>query len=457
LKYQTIDPTNNKLIKTYQNHDDAFVESSLAAAHALYKSEWSKGPIQPRVKVLEKLADLIDARKEELAQIVVQEMGKLIGDARDEVWIIAEIARYYARNAEKFLAPVKHESSLGEAWTEHHPIGVILAVEPWNFPYYQLMRVLAPNLAAGNPVLAKHAISVPHCATIFEQLVNEAGAPKGAWTNLFVDAEQVANIIADDRVQGAAFTGSERAGAAIAAQAGKYLKKTTLEMGGNDVFVVLDDADLEKAVEIGVFSRLHISGQECISAKRFVLHEKIADQFIEKFTAAMADVKIGDPLDESTKLGPLSSAQARDNLAQQVKRAVDNGAQITLGGNVVEGPGNYFEPTILRNISRENPAYWEEFFGPVAQIYVVKDDDAAVELANDSRFGLAGVVFSSNIERAKSLASRIETGAIWINTFASTAPELPFGGVKRSGYGRELSELGIKEFVNQKLVLVKRD
>ncbi|MEP7455044.1 NAD-dependent succinate-semialdehyde dehydrogenase [Phyllobacterium sp. SB3] len=456
MAYQTINPTTNELVKTYPNHTDADIEAALAAAHKLYKSAWSKGPIQPRLQVLERLADLIDARKEELAKIVTQEMGKLISDSRDEVWIIAEIARFYARNAERFLAPVSIDSALGDAWVEHHPIGVMLVVEPWNFPFYQLMRVFAPNLAAGNPVLAKHASIVPHCATVFEELVREAGAPEGAWANLFITSDQVAKIIADDRVQGAAMTGSEGAGSAIAAQAGKHLKKSTLEMGGNDVFVVLDDADLDKAIEAGVFSRLHISGQECICAKRIVLHEKIADTFLERFTSAMASVKIGDPMDEATKLGPLSSADASVNLAKQVQRALDAGATLHLGGKPIAGSGNFFEPTILTNVTRDNPAYFEEFFGPVAQIYVVQNDDEIVELANDSRFGLAGVVFSQDIERAKSLASRIETGAIWINTFASTAPELPFGGVKRSGYGRELSELGIKEFVNQKLVLVSK-
>lgn len=456
MAYQTINPATNELIKTYPEHSDQQVEEALAAAHKLYKSEWSKGPIQPRLEVLRKLADLIDSRAEELAQISTREMGKLIGESREEVWIIAVIARYYADNAERFLAPTPIQSGLGDAWIEHHPIGVLVAVEPWNFPYYQLMRVLAPALAAGNPVLAKHAPIVPHCASIFAELVHEAGAPRGAWTNLFISNEQVASLIADDRVQGAAMTGSERAGSAIAAQAGKYLKKSTLEMGGNDVFVVLDDSDLDKAIEAGVFSRLHIAGQECICAKRFVLHEKIADVFLERFTAALKAAKIGDPSDEGTRLGPLSSAAARNSLAKQVNNAVAHGATLHLGGKPIEGKGNFFEPTILTNVRRDNPAYFEEFFGPVAQIYVVKNDDEIVELANDSHFGLAGVIFSKNIERAKKLASRIETGAIWINTFASTAPELPFGGVKHSGYGRELSELGIKEFVNQKLVLVSR-
>lgn len=456
MAYQTINPTTNELIKTYPEHTDQQVEESLAAANKLYKSEWSKGPIQPRLDVLRRLADIIESRAEELAQICTQEMGKLIGESREEVWILSVIARYYADNAEQFLAPTPIKSGLGDAWIEHHPIGVLVAVEPWNFPYYQLMRVLAPALAAGNPVLAKHAPIVPHCASVFEEMVTAAGAPRGAWTNLFISDEQVAALIADDRVQGAAMTGSERAGSAIAAQAGKHLKKTTLEMGGNDVFVVLDDSDLDKAIEAGVFSRLHIAGQECICAKRFVLHEKIADTFLERFTAALKSAKIGDPSDTGTRLGPLSSAAARDNLAKQVNKAVEHGATLHLGGKATEGKGNFFEPTILTNVNRDNPAYFEEFFGPVAQIYVVKSDDEVVELANDSHFGLAGVIFSKNTERAKKLASRIETGAIWINTFASTAPELPFGGVKRSGYGRELSELGIKEFVNQKLVLVSK-
>jgi len=454
MAYQTINPTTNELLKTYANHTDADIEAALDTAHKLYKSQWSKGPIQPRLQVLERLADLIDARKEELARIATVEIGKLISDARDEVWIIAEIARYYARNAEKFLAPSKIDSQLGEAWVENHPIGVLLAVEPWNFPYYQLMRVFAPAMAAGNPVVAKHASIVPHCASVFEELVNEAGAPKGAWKNLFITSTQVANIIADERVQGAAMTGSEGAGSAIAAQAGKYLKKSTLEMGGNDVFVVLDDADLEKAVEIGVFSRLHISGQECICAKRFVLHENIADEFLARFTTAMATVTIGDPLDVSTKLGPLSSAEAVKGLSKQVERALQNGATPHLGGKAIAGKGNFFEPTILTDVTRDNPAYFEEFFGPVAQIYVVKNDEELVKLANDSNYGLGGSLFTKDMKRARKLATQIETGMLYVNSPSDTAPELPFGGVKRSGFGRELSDLGIKEFVNQKLVVL---
>lgn len=457
MSYQTINPASNKLVKTWTDHNDQQVEQALKTADDLYHSSWSKGDIQPRLQVLKKMADLIDGRVEELAKTASVEMGKLINQSRGEVQLCAQIARYYAENAERFLAPTRYPSELGEAWVENHPIGVLVAVEPWNFPFYQLMRVLAPNLAAGNPVLAKHAANVPHCATLFEELVTEAGAPKGAWTNLFISNDQVASLIADDRVQGAALTGSERAGSAVAQQAGKYLKKTTLELGGNDVFVVLDDCDLDKAVKAGVGARLSNCGQVCTAAKRFIVHEKVADAFFEKFTQAFREVKIGDPLDESTTLGPLSSSTARDTLVKQVEQAVSKGAKLHIGGKVVAGEGCFYEPTILSGITRDNPAYFEEFFGPVAQVYVVKDDEEVVKLANDSHYGLGGAVFSKDIARAKKLASRIETGMVYINSASDTSAELPFGGVKRSGYGRELSDLGIKEFVNQKLVVVSND
>lgn len=456
MAYKTVNPANNKLIKEYPSHTDADVEAALSTADALYHSDWSKGSIDKRLAVLHKLADLIDSRSEELAKIASEEMGKLIAQSRGEVKLCAQIARYYADNAKQFLAPVKYPSEMGEAWVEHHPIGVVMAVEPWNFPYYQLMRVLAPNLAAGNPVIAKHASIVPHCAEAFAHLVREAGAPDGAWTNLFISSDQVANIIADDRVQGAALTGSEKAGSVVAAQAAKHIKKSTLELGGNDVFVVLDDADLEKAVKIGVNARLANAGQVCTAAKRFIVHEKVAEQFLTKYTEAFRNIKIGDPLDESTRLGPLSSKEALETLTKQVGEAVKNGATLHFGGKPVQREGSFFEPTILTNITRDNPAYFEEFFGPVAQIYVVKNDDEAVNLANDSHYGLGGAVFSKDIDRAKKMASKIETGMVWINWLTDTAAELPFGGVKRSGYGRELSDLGIKEFVNQKLVVIRR-
>jgi succinate-semialdehyde dehydrogenase / glutarate-semialdehyde dehydrogenase len=457
LPYRSVNPATGEVITTFANHTDAELQSALSVAHSLYKSAWSKGPIQPRLEVLSRLACLLDDRTEELARILTQEMGKRISEARSEVGLTAEIAHYYATNASTFLAPSKIPTPQGDAWVEYHPLGVIVAVEPWNFPYYQLVRVAVPNIAIGNPVLAKHASIVPRAAVAFQDVVTAAGVPPGAWTNIFASSEQIAALIEDDRVQGVALTGSEKAGSIVASQAGKYLKKSVMELGGADVFAVLDDADIDKAAEVGATARMFGAGQVCNGAKRFLVHEKIADTFLEKFTAILAKTKIGDPMDESVGLGPLCSVSARDDIAAQVERAVKAGATLHLGGAAVEGPGAYFQPTILTNIKRDNPAYFEEFFGPVAQVYVVQNDDELVELANDSHFGLSGAIFTANINRGKALASRIETGSVWINTRSSTAPELPFGGIKRSGYGRELSEFGIKELVNQKMVVVATD
>lgn len=457
MSYQSVNPTTGELIKKFTHHTSAEIDSALAVAHGLYKSPWSKGPIGPRLDVLKRLAQAIDDHSEELARTLVNEMGKRISEARGEVSITSQIARYYAEHAGWFLASRKIETAFGDSWIEHHPIGVLVAVEPWNFPYYQLMRVAAPNIAVGNPLLAKHASIVPQAALAFEAMVAAAGAPRGAWTNIFASGEQIATLIADSRVQGVTLTGSETAGTIVAAQAGKHIKKSVLELGGADVFVVLDDADLDKAAGAGAAARLINAGQACTAAKRFLVHEKVAGRFLEKFTAAFTNLKIGDPMDESTGLGPLCSIASRDSLAVQVEKAVDAGAKLHHGGKAIEGRGAFFQPTILTGITRDNPAYFEEFFGPVAQVYVVRDDDEVVEIANDSSFGLSGAVFTADLERAKALASRIETGSVWINSPSMSSPELPFGGVKRSGYGRELSEFGIKEFVNPKLVVVSKD
>lgn len=454
--YQSINPATNQLLKSWPSHDAAWVSQALDRADRLFHSSWSKGDIQPRLQVLHKLAELLESRVEELATIASREMGKLIGQSRGEVKICAQIARYYAEHSATFLQPQRYSSELGEAWVEYHPVGTLVAVEPWNFPYYQLMRVLAPNLALGNPVLAKHANNVPHCADMFEKLVREAGAPEGAWTNLFVSNEQIAELIADDRVQGVALTGSERAGSAVAEQAGKHLKKSTLELGGNDVFMVLDDADLAEAVRQGAQARLSNCGQVCTAAKRFILHKNIAEPFMAQFTAALQSAVPGDPLDEKTTLGPLSSQEARDRLVKQVEDAIQHGAEVVCGGKAIEGAGCYFHPTILTHITRDNPAFYQEFFGPVAQVYVVDSDAEAVALANDSRYGLGGSVWTRDIARGKKIASQIETGMVFINSQSDTAAELPFGGIKRSGYGRELSDSGIKEFANHKLVVIAR-
>jgi succinate-semialdehyde dehydrogenase/glutarate-semialdehyde dehydrogenase len=442
------------VIATFTSHTDKELNSALTVAHALYESDWSREPRRRRLEILARAADLLDERSEDLARIMTEEMGKRISEARAEVRLSAQILRFYATNGDAFLAPEQIRSSMGDVWVEYHPIGLVVAVEPWNYPFYQLARVAGPNIAIGNPVLAKHASIVPGCATAFEKAVSDAGAPRGAWTNLFASGEQIAALIADDRVQGVALTGSEKAGSIVAAQAAKYLKKSVMELGGADVFAVLDDADIDKAAAAGAEARLNGAGQVCNGAKRFLVHARIAARFLDKFTTLLANTKIGDPMDESVGLGPLCSVQARDDLAAQVARAVKAGATLHFGGSAIKGPGAFLQPTILTNITRDNPAYFEEFFGPVAQVYVIRDDEELIALANDSHFGLSGAIFTANIERAKALASRIETGSVWINTRSSTAPELPFGGVKRSGYGRELSKFGIKEWVNQKMVVV---
>ncbi|WP_244783448.1 NAD-dependent succinate-semialdehyde dehydrogenase [Acinetobacter sp. F-1] len=454
MAYQSINPFNNQKLKDYPSHSDQDIQQALDTAEKILKSEWSQ-QVDTRIAVLRKLATNMRAQKAELAKLMTQDMGKLIKQSEGEIETCAKIAEYYADHAKEFLAPVSYQTDLGEAWVEHHPLGIIMAVEPWNFPFYQLMRVFAPNCAIGNPVLAKHAGIVPQCAEAFEQLILDAGAPTGVWTNLFISSDQVKDVIADKRVRGVALTGSEGAGSAVAEQAGKHLKKSTLELGGNDVFIVLDDADLEKAIKIGCQARVNNTGQVCTAAKRFILHEKIAEQFKAGMIKVFEGLKIGDPLDPETTLGPLSSADALEKLTEQVDKAVEHGAKVVTGGKPYEHAGNFYQPTILENISRDNPAWYEEFFGPVAQIYVAKDEDEIVSIANDSNYGLGGVIHSQDIERAKKLASRVETGMIWINWFTDTTPELPFGGMKNSGYGHELSIDGFREFVQKKLVVVR--
>lgn len=454
MAYQSINPFTNQKLKDYSPHTDEHIQNALDQAEQILKSDWPQ-QIDQRIEVLRNIAQKLREQKTELAKLMTLDMGKLIKQSEGEIESCTKIAEYFADHAKEFLAPVSYETELGEAWVEHHPLGIVMAVEPWNFPFYQLMRVFAPNCAIGNPVLAKHAGIVPQCAEAFEKLVLEAGAPRGVWINLFISSDQVQEIIADPRVQGVALTGSEGAGSAVAEQAGKYIKKSTLELGGNDVFIVLDDADLEKAIKIGCQARVNNSGQVCTAAKRFILHEKIADEFKAGMLKAFQELKIGDPLDPETTLAPLSSADALEKLTKQVDKAVAHGATVLTGGKPIEHAGNFYEPTILENISRDNPAWYEEFFGPVAQIYVAKDEDEIVSIANDSHYGLGGVIHSQDIERAKKLASRVETGMIWINWFTDTAPELPFGGIKNSGYGHELSIDGFREFTQKRLVVVK--
>jgi len=331
---------------------------------------------------------------------------------------------------------------------------VLFGVQPWNFPYYQLARFAAPNLMAGNMVMVKHAGCVPQCAIAFEKLWLEAGAPAGAYTNLIISYDQVNRVIDDSRIEGVALTGSVDAGKSVAARAGQNLKKTTMELGGSDAFIVLEDADLEKTVKWAVWAKMNNMGQCCVAGKRFIVVESVADKFLEQFQTALAAFKPGDPMDWATTLGPLSTEAALVQLLGQIKRAIAKGAKLVMGGKRIDRPGSYMETTILTNIKPSNPAYHEEFFGPVALFFRVKDEDEAVALANDSEFGLGGSVFTADVARGKRVASRIDTGMVFINHPTWTSAELPFGGIKDSGYGRELSSLGIQEFVNKKLIRV---
>ena len=455
MAYQTTNPYNGEVGKIFDEISDAQLEASIKAADDCFRNHWRKTSFEERKAILKRAASIMRERSQGFAELISLEMGKLIAQSQGEVALCAAILDYYADHAEAFLAPERLVSSRGEAMVESSSLGVLFGVEPWNFPYYQLVRFAAPNLMAGNVVLVKHASNVPQCALAFEGLLSDAGAPLGVYTNLFVSKDQIGRIIDDDRVRGVALTGSEGAGAVVAARAGKNLKKTTLELGGSDAFIVLDDADLEKAVKHAVSGRMDNAGQSCTASKRIIVVEPLADRFLEKFQAAMAGFKPGDPMDKETTLAPLSSSQALKTLLGQVEEAVGRGARLLMGGRRIDGErGEFMQPTILTDIAPDNPAYHQEFFGPVALFFRVPDEDAAVKLANDSPFGLGGSVFTSDIERGREVARRIDTGMVFINSSAVSSPELPFGGVKNSGYGRELSSAGIQEFVNKKLIRV---
>jgi succinate-semialdehyde dehydrogenase/glutarate-semialdehyde dehydrogenase len=451
VAYQSFNPATGKLLKSFDELTDGALETKLATAAKCFET-WKLKSYAERAVVVAKAAVLLHKKVDEFAHIMTLEMGKRISEARGEVEFSANILAYYAKNAERFLAPVKLHPSLGEGHMESGPIGLVFCVEPWNFPYYQLARVAGPHLMAGNVVVVKHAGIVPQCAIAFEKLWIEAGAPAGLYTNLLVSHDQSDAIVDDPRIKGVALTGSVAAGRSIAARAGKNLKPSSMELGGSDAFIVLEDADMEHTVKWAVWGRMYNTGQTCCAAKRFVVVEKLADKFLEKFAAALAALKPGDPLDEKTTLGPLSSEQALLDLLKQVEGAVSHGAKLVMGGKRIDRAGSYMQPTILTDIKPENPAFREEFFGPVALFFRVKDEEATIALANDSDFGLGGSVFTKDVARGKRLASRIDTGMMFINSISWSDAELPFGGIKDSGYGRELGDMGIQQFVNKKLV-----
>ncbi|MCO7135198.1 NAD-dependent succinate-semialdehyde dehydrogenase [Ligilactobacillus salivarius] len=452
MAYKTINPYTNEVEKEFPNATDEELEAVLAKAHQLYL-DWRNDSesLEDRKAILHRVADILRERRTEYATIMSHDMGKLIGEAEGEVDLCADICDYYADKANEFLKPRTLETDAGKAYYIKQSTGVLVAVEPWNFPFYQIARVFAPNFIIGNPMILKDASNCPASAQAFADAVLEAGAPEGSLNNMFISYDQVAKAIADKRVSGVCLTGSERGGMSVAAEAGKSLKKTTMELGGNDAFIILDDADWELVREVAPQARLYNAGQVCTSSKRFIVMADKYDEFLEVLKDAFSAVRMGDPTDRTTTLAPLNSKSAKEKLEKQVELAVENGAKVYYGNEKVDLPGQFFMPTILTDITPDNPIFDQEMFGPVASVYKVNSEEEAIALANNSSYGLGNTVFGEP-EHAARVAAKIETGMSWINSGWASLPELPFGGVKNSGYGRELSELGFNAFVNEHLV-----
>ncbi len=451
MSYQSVNPFDNKLTQSFEEITDQELEQKIAIAAQCFEA-WRRTSYADRATVVNKAARLLHERADHFARIMTREMGKRIGEAKGEVEFSSDILTYYAKNAERFLADVKLHPSHGDGHMESSPIGVVFCVEPWNFPYYQLARVAGPHLMAGNTVVVKHAGCVPQCAIEFERLWLDAGAPPGLYTNLLISHEQSNRLIDDRRVKGVALTGSTAAGRLVAANAGKNLKPSSMELGGSDAFIVLEDADMAHTIKWAVWGRMYNCGQTCCAAKRFIVVNEVADTFLAEFKKALGALKAGDPMDANTTLGPLSTEAALLQLLAQVDVAVKHGAKLEMGGKRIDRPGAFMEPTILRHVAPGNPAFRDEFFGPVAMFFRVKDEDAAIALANDSDYGLGGSVFTKDLARGKRVASRVDTGMMFINNISWSDADLPFGGIKDTGYGRELGNMGIQEFVNKKLV-----
>lgn len=450
--YKVINPATNELERAYPTATDDQIDSALARSAQAFDS-WRHSTLDDRSRMLRRVAELYEERIDELASIVSREMGKTIREGEGEVQIVASIFRYYADEGAAFLTDTPLNPSIGgAAVVRKAPIGPLLGIMPWNLPYYQVARFAAPNLMVGNTILLKHAPQCPESALAMEQIFHDAGLPQDAYINVFATNDQVATMIADARLVGVSVTGSERAGAAVAEVAGRNLKKVVLELGGSDPFIVLDSDDIDKTVSAAVAARMTNAGQICNAGKRFIVVGDIYDQFVDKFTAAMAAMTPGDPTEPSSDFGPMSSERAAQDLISQIDDAVAKGATLRTGGKRVNRPGAFVEPTVLSEVTPDMRAYHEELFGPAAVVYCVEDEDAAVELANNSPYGLGGVVYSADSRKAQRVADRLDTGMVWINSPQGSAADLPFGGTKRSGVGRELGSYGMNEFVNMKLI-----
>ncbi len=453
--YQVVNPATGEVVQAFEHATDEEVESALAAVHAAY-NVWRGVPIAERAKKVKRVGELFVERQAELAAIATEEMGKPLEESRGEAEFCGEIFDYFATEGPELAAdqPIKTFSG-GKAMVQKLPIGPLLGIMPWNYPFYQIARFAAPNLMLGNTILLKHAESVPKSALAVEQIMKDAGLPKGAYVNVFATHDQIEQIIGDPRIAGVSLTGSERAGAVVAAIAGKNLKKCVLELGGSDPYVILDTNDAVAAADLAWETRISNTGQACNSNKRMIVMDDVYDGFVNRLTDLAKDLRPGDPAESAEgTFAPLSSRAAAERLAEQVEDAVSKGATLHAGGVLSEGPAAYYSPAVLTGITEEMRAYREELFGPVAVVYSVSSDDEALALANDSDYGLGGAVFSKDTDRARKLAERLEVGMSNVNTPAGEGAEVPFGGVKRSGFGRELGPLGMDEFVNKRMFYV---
>jgi succinate-semialdehyde dehydrogenase/glutarate-semialdehyde dehydrogenase len=451
--YAVVNPATGELLKSYPTISDEQLGAKIATASDAHRT-WSRfSSVQDRAEMVRRVGELHTERREHLAEIIVREMGKPIAQALGEVDFSASIYDFYADNAVDLLKdePIKLLAGAGSAMIRRSSLGVLLGIMPWNFPYYQVARFAGPNLIIGNTILLKHAPQCPESAEAMEQIFHDAGFPDGAYVNIYATNDQIAWVIADPRIRGVSLTGSGRAGAAVAEIAGRHLKKVVLELGGSDPFIVLSTDDLDATVEAAVASRLDNSGQSCNAAKRIIVIDELYQSFLEKFTAAMAAVEPSDPTSDDTVLGPLSSARAADRLQDQLDRAIAQGAKVLTGG---DRKGTFFPSTVLVDVTRDNDAFHEEFFGPVASVYSVGTEDEAIDLANDTPFGLGSYLFTTDSEQAQRVAERIEAGMVFVNLVGADGAELPFGGVKASGFGRELGRFGADEFVNKKMIRI---
>jgi len=449
-----INPANGQLLREYDEHTDAQVEQKLQEADKAF-AHLRRMPFQERAKRMLAAADVIERERESYARQMTEEMGKPIKQAAAEIDKCAWVCRYYAENAERFLSPEPAETGDARSYVRFDPLGTVLAIMPWNFPFWQVFRFAAPALMAGNTGLLKHASNVAGSALAIEDVFREAGFPEAAFTALLIPSAKVAEVIGHPVVAAVTLTGSERAGAAVAQQAGKQLKKTVLELGGSDPFIVLGDVDLAHAVGQAVKSRTINSGQSCIAAKRFIVEASVVEKFTEAMVEQVKSLKVGDPMDRETDIGPLARGDLRDSLHDQVQRSVESGAKLLVGGEQLGGEGSFYSPTVLGDVRPGMAAFEEETFGPVAAIISAKDADQAVQLANQSRYGLGASIWTGDVERGERLAAEVESGCVFINEFVKSDPRVPFGGVKRSGYGRELAHFGIREFTNIKTVWVE--